>query len=164
MNKGYETRRAFLTRASVAGAAAATCGTGVAIASPPDPDRAKGRRVVGGSPYATFSRAVAFDRVVFVAGVVGQKPGTRDLVSTEFEPQCRQAMQNLKESVEAAGSTMEAVLKCTCFLTDFADFSVFNEIYHRYFPSNPPARSTVVVKELVVPNAKLEIDCITCVE
>ncbi len=162
MKTNSETRRAFLGKASATGAAIAVAGGAVAAAS--TAEEGKGRRVIGGGPYATFSRAVAFDRVVFVAGVVGQKPGTRQLVSTDFEPQCRQALENLKASVEAAGSSMDLVLKCTCFLTDVADFATFNDLYKGYFTSNPPARSTVVVKALVVPGAKLEIDCVTCLD
>jgi enamine deaminase RidA (YjgF/YER057c/UK114 family) len=65
--------------------------------------------------------------------------------------------------VEAAGSTMERVMKCGCFLTDGEDFPVMNKVFREYFPSTPPARSTVVVKALVVPNARIEIDCVTCV-
>ena len=160
MKSKDESRRAFLGRASVAGAAMAVAGGAVTTASAAE--AGKGRRVIGGSPFATFTRAVAFDRVVFVAGVVGHKPGTGKFVSTEFEPQCRQALANLKGSVEAAGSSMAEVLKCNCFLTDVADFATFNEVYKSFFQSNPPARSTVVVKELVVPGAKLEIDCVTC--
>jgi 2-iminobutanoate/2-iminopropanoate deaminase len=121
------------------------------------------RRVIPGSPYPTFSRAVVLDSLVFVAGVVGQKPGTRDLVAAEFEPQCRQALENLKASVEAAGSRLDDVLKCTVYITDAADFAAFNKVYVKYFPKDPPARSSVVVKELVVPGAKLEVDCVACV-
>ena len=162
MNTNGESRRAFLGRASVAGAALAVAGGAAGRASAADSP--KGRRIIGGSPYPTFSRAVAFEGVVFVAGVVGQAPGARELVSPGFEPQCRQALENLKASVEAAGSSMDQVLKCSCFLTDAADFATFNKVYSTYFPSNPPARSTVVVKELVVPGARIEIDCVTCLQ
>lgn len=120
-------------------------------------------RIVEGSPYSTFSRAVVFGGVAYVAGVVGQKPGSREMVSADFEPQARQTLDNLKASVEAAGSTMDRVLKCTVFLTDAADFATFNRVYVESFPKNPPARSTVVVKELVVPGAKLELDCFAAV-
>lgn len=158
-------------RGSGADPAAAGSGLGLAVggaaigpAAPGSALRAGGdRRVVPGSPYPTFSRAVVFGGVAHVSGVVGQKPGTRDLASADFAPQCRQAMENLKASVEAAGSTMARVLKCTCFLTDERDFGTFNRIYIAYFPADPPARSTVIVKALVVPGAKLEIDCIAAV-
>ncbi len=162
MDTNEATRRQFLSKASVVGAAVAAGSGATALAS--SDSAGPSRKVIEGSPYATFSRAVAFDRVVFVAGVVGQKPGTRDLASAEFGAQCRQAMENLKASVEASGSSMDKVLKCNCFLTDAGDFGTFNKIYSSHFPNDPPARSTVVVKELVVPGAKLEIDCITCVE
>ena len=143
------------------GAALAAAQTQTQTSAPP---ARPGRQVIPGSPYPTFSRAVRFDHVVFVAGVLGQKPGTRELVSAEFEPQCRQALENLKASVEAAGSTLDKVLKCTVYITDVADFPAFNKLYTEYFPHDPPARSSVVVKELVVAGAKLEIDCVTCVE
>ncbi len=130
---------------------------------PAERPRVETPRIVEGSPYPTFSRAVVFGGVAYVAGVVGQKPGTRDMVSTDFEPQARQTLDNLKASVEAGGSTMDRVLKCTVFLTDAADFQTFNRVYVEYFPKNPPARSTVVVKELVVPGAKLELDCFAAV-
>lgn len=159
-------RRQFLEGVGLAAVAAG--GAGLArgqAAEPPKRTRAaSGREVIPGSPYPTFSRAVRLDRLVFVAGVVGQKPGTRDLVSSEFEPQCRQTLENLKASVEAAGSTLAHVLKCTVYITDAADFATFNKLYVEYFPSAPPARSSVVVKELVVPGAKLEVDCVTYVD
>lgn len=150
-------RRTFLAKVTVAGSAAVLGGAAAATAG-----ERVGRHVVGGSPNPAFSRAVIFDRLVYVSGVVGTKPGTQEPAGTTFAPQCRQAMENLKASVEAAGSRMADILKCTCFLTEASDFASFNTIYTGYFPSGPPARSTVVVKELVVPGAKLEIDCVAC--
>lgn len=120
----------------------------------------KARRVIGPSPSPAFSRAVVFDNLVHVAGVLGTKAGLRELASPDFEGQCRQGLENLKASVELAGAKMENVLKCGCFLTDAADFDAMNKVYREFFPQDPPARSTVVVKELVVPGAKFEIDCI----
>lgn len=120
------------------------------------------RRVVGGSSNPVFSRAVAFGQLVYVSGVVGRKPGAHGTITEGFEAQCRQALENLKTSVEAAGSSMADVLKCTCFLTAVSDFAAFNKVYKTFFPSDPPARSTVVVKDTVVPGAKLEIDCVAC--
>ncbi len=157
-----ESRRAFLGKVSVAAPGLAvlggTAGTASAAVSAP------GRRVIGGSPSPAFSRAVAFQRLVFVAGVVGRVPGTGGPISADFETQCRQALKNLRASVDKAGSGMDKVLKCTCFLADASDFATFNKVFMSFFPKDPPARSTVVVKELVVPGAKLEIDCVTCLE
>ena len=123
-----------------------------------------GKQIIPGSPYATFSRAVRLDKLVFVAGVVGQKPGTRELAGGGFEAEARQAMENLKASVEASGSRMVNVLKCSVFIKDADDFATFNKVYITFFPKDPPARSSVVVKDLVVPGANLEIDCVTYVD
>lgn len=122
-----------------------------------------GRTVVAGSPSPAYSKAVIFGGVAYVAGVVGQKPGSRELVSAEFEAQCHQTLENLREAVEASGSTLDQVLKCTCFLTRAEDFQAFNKTYLSFFAKNPPARSTVVVKELVIPGALLEVDCFAAV-
>jgi len=158
MSTNVETRRDFLGKATVAGAVLAA---GAAVSTAKGDDKDDERRAIPARPGAPFSRAVSFGGVVFVAGVVGRAPGESDMASAEFEPQCRQALENLKASVEAAGSSMANVMKCNCFLTDIRDFAAFNKVFQSYFPSSPPARSTVVVKELVVPGARIEIDCVT---
>lgn len=158
MKTSGESRREFLGKASLAVPVLAVTG----VATPVSADEtAPQRRVVGGSPAAFFSRAVAFGKLVYVSGVLGTKAGLRELASPEFEGQCKQALDNLKASVEAAGSSMDKVLKCTCFLTEAADFDVMNKVYRTYFPNDPPARSTVAVKELVLAGAKFEIDCVS---
>jgi reactive intermediate/imine deaminase len=149
-------RRTFLRALSGAPAAAGVLGVaGLAAAE----DKKPGKRIVPGSVSPNYSKAVAADRLVFVSGVLGIKPGAREVVSPDFEAQCRQTLENLKASVEASGATLAQVVKCTCFLTDAADFATFNRVYVTFFPSDPPARSTVVVKELVAPGAKVEVDC-----
>ncbi len=176
MKSAEQSRRQFVAAAGAAavlgGAASPSAharthagGRGHAGSQAQQPAAGKaGRQVIPGSPYPTFSRAVRLDRLVFVAGVVGQKPGTREMVGGDFEAEARQALENLKASVEAAGSVMANVLKCTVYITDAADFATFNKVYTGYFPADPPARSSVVVKELVVPGARLEIDCVTFVD
>ena len=151
-------RREFLGTVAVAAPVAVAAGAGATLASANPSGGA--RRVVAARPGAPFSRAVILDNLVYVAGVVGRKPNSPELASRDFPPQCRQAMENLKASVESSASTMSKVLKCNCFLTDVSDFPAMNELFRAYFPSDPPARSTVVVKELVVPGAKIEIDCV----
>ncbi len=157
-----ESRRAFLRKVSVTAPAAVVFGGAAKVASAAE--SAGKRRVIPGSPSPLFSRAVTFNGLVYASGVVGRKPGSQATISEDFETQCRQALLNLKGSVEAAGSSMSKVLKCTCFLTDITDFPTFNKLYLSFFPSDPPARSTVVVKELVVPGAKLEIDCVASLD
>ena len=106
-----------------------------------------------------FSSSVTLDRTVYVSGSIGVEPGTRELPA-EFEAECRNVFESLKSKVEAAGSGLDRVLKCTCFLTDAGDFTTMNALFGEYFPAQPPARSTVVVKALVVEGARVEIDCI----
>ncbi len=162
MSTNDDSRRAFLGKVSVAAPAAVVLGGAAGMASAAGPGGK--RMIVPGSPSPAFSRAVTFNGLVYASGVVGRRPGSESTMSGDFETQCRQALENLKTSVEAAGSSMKNVLKCGCFLTDFADFPTFNKVYQSYFPSEPPARSTVVVKELVVPGAKLEIDCVASLD
>jgi len=155
-----DSRRSFLAGLGVAAVASTTFSSSAEATEPTDQ---LSKQIVPGSPYPTFSRAVRCGGMVYVSGVLGQRPGTRDLVSPEAPPQFRQALENLKASVETAGSSMDRVVKCNCFLTEASDFPRFNEVYVKFFSSQPPARSTVIVKELVVPGAKLEIDCVAFV-
>jgi 2-iminobutanoate/2-iminopropanoate deaminase len=127
--------------------------------NPPTTSNPPKKKVIpGNSP--NLSRAIGFEHILFVSGVLGVDSQTRKLVSAEFDGQCRQALTNLKASVEAGGSSLSQVLKCTCFLVEAADFEAFNKVYREFFPQDPPARSTVVVKELVMAGAKIEIDCV----
>jgi 2-iminobutanoate/2-iminopropanoate deaminase len=145
-----ETRRNFLTKAAVAAPVAALLSGSTAAGE---------RRVLKGPPNRPFSRAVIHDQVVYVSGSIGRDPETGKL-PPDFEAQCRNVFEQMKSGVEAAGSSMGRVLKCSCFLTDVGDFGTMNELFGKYFPKQPPARSTVVVKELVVEGAKVEIDCV----
>ena len=79
------------------------------------------------------------------------------------DAQARALAKEGKAVVEAGGSTMANVLKCTVFLTDVKDFGGMNSVYSTFFPKEPPARSTVVVAALVSAAAKVEIECIAAV-
>ncbi|MCK6484390.1 MAG: twin-arginine translocation signal domain-containing protein [Phycisphaerae bacterium] len=165
-----ETRRDFMGqvgKTALAGGAV-MMGAGATMAQPAEAEAhpshgRQRRRVVPGSPSPVYSRAVAFGDLVWVAGVVGVKPGTKE-IPRDVADEIRQALDNLKESVESADSRLDNVLKCTVFLKDYDHFKTFNEVYQSYFPKRPPARSTVVVKDFVVPGARIEIDCVTCVQ
>jgi 2-iminobutanoate/2-iminopropanoate deaminase len=95
-----------------------------------------------------YSVAIESGGFVFCAGQTGIDPATGDLVSADLEAQTRQVLTNLKNVLEAAGTSLERVVKTTVFLRDMADFPKMNAIYAEYFSSNPPARSTIAVAGL----------------
>lgn len=95
-----------------------------------------------------YSVAIQTDGFVFCSGQLGLNPATGDLVAAEVEAQTRQALTNLKNVLEAAGSSLEKVVKTTVFLKDMADFPKMNAIYGEFFSANPPARSTIAVAGL----------------
>jgi 2-iminobutanoate/2-iminopropanoate deaminase len=122
--------------------------------------QAPGRQVVtppGGRPSATLSPAIRVGDVLYLSGQLGT---SREAADTTIGGQTTRALENLKRVVEAAGATMGHIAKCTVFLTSVADFQGMNRAYTQFFPKEPPARSTVVVAALVVPDAKVEIECI----
>jgi 2-iminobutanoate/2-iminopropanoate deaminase len=95
--------------------------------------------------------------------VSGQLGTSRDAPDSTIQGQTKRALENVQKIVEAAGSTMANVLKCTVFLADVKDFAGMNSAYTQFFPKEPPARSTVAVAALVSPTAKVEIECIAAV-
>lgn len=103
----------------------------------------KAARAVG--PY---SQAVVAGGFVFTAGALGLDPQTGELVAADVAAQTRQALTNLKSILEAAGSSLDRVVKTTVFLTDFGNFGAMNAVYAEFFPADPPARSTVQVGPL----------------
>lgn len=115
--------------------------------------QAQAREAIGTST-ATLTPAIRVGNLVFASGAL---PG-RDADST-IQSQTTSTLNNIKRSLEAAGTTIDNAVKCTVFLIDGADFRGMNESYAKMWPVAPPARTTVIVKALVVPNAKLEIEC-----
>ena len=90
---------------------------------------------------------------------IGNRPGTRELADTGIAGQARQAPENVKALLAAAGSSLDRVVKCTVFLTDIKDYAAMNTVYATYFPKDPPARSTVAGSGLAL-GARVEIECI----
>jgi 2-iminobutanoate/2-iminopropanoate deaminase len=109
---------------------------------------------------ATLSPGTRVGDVIFTSGQTGT---SRNAPDSTIQTQTKKALDNVKAVVEAGGSTMANVLKCTVFLVDVKDFGGMNSVYSTYFPKEPPARSTVVVAALVSPAARVEIECIAAV-
>jgi 2-iminobutanoate/2-iminopropanoate deaminase len=98
----------------------------------------KGPRAIG--PYSQAIKAGGF---IFTAGQIALDPATAQLVEGDIARQTVRVLDNLKAIVEAAGSSLNRAVKTTVYLKDMNDFAAMNEVYARYFPENPPARSTV---------------------
>src|SRR5256714_12903339 len=84
----------------------------------------------GGAPY---SQAIVANGFVFTAGQIGAKADGSGLVGDSVEEQTERVIANLKAILEASGSSLDRVVKTTCFLSDLANFSAFNEVYRGYF-------------------------------
>ena len=110
---------------------------------------------------APFSSAVRVDNTLYLSGVIGVIPGTLEVPESGVEEEARLAMEEIRATVEAFGSSMDRVVKCTVFLADESDRSAFNQIYMSYF-DKLPARSGVTVKALAL-DARAEVECIAIV-
>ena len=109
-----------------------------------------------------YEQAIRIDGLVFTAGQIPIDPKTGNVVAGGIAEQTRQVLENLKAVLEAAGSSMDRVVKATVFLKNMADFPAMNEVYAEYFSGSNPARSTVAVAEL--PRGSLvEIDLVALV-
>lgn len=94
-----------------------------------------------------YSQAIAAGGLLFTSGQIPLDPATNAVCGDTVEVQARQVMQNLDAVLKAAGTSLDKVVKSTCFLQDMADFAKFNEVYAEFFV-NKPARSCVAVKAL----------------
>jgi 2-iminobutanoate/2-iminopropanoate deaminase len=111
-----------------------------------------------------FSSAVRSGDFIFLSGALGALPGVNppQLVEGGIGPETRQTMDNIVTVLDAAGATLEDLIKCTVFLADIADYAAMNEVYVEYFPSDPPARSAMAGSGLAL-GALVEIECIAAV-
>lgn len=106
-----------------------------------------------------YSQAIRVGDFVFCAGQAGLDPATGKLVEGGIKAETRRVLQNLSAALEAAGSSLSRVVKTTVFLTNLDDFKAMNAVYAEFFPSAPPARSTVQVSRLPA-GACVEIEAI----
>jgi 2-iminobutanoate/2-iminopropanoate deaminase len=106
-----------------------------------------------------YSQAIRAGDLVFVSGQIPLDPATGAPVAGDIAAQTRRVMQNLQAVLEAAGTSLGAVVKTTIFLADLGDFAVVNEVYGGYFTPPAPARATVQVARLPK-DVRIEIDAI----
>lgn len=111
-------------------------------------------------PVGPYSPGVIFERLIFVSGQGAIDPATGELSGPDVESQTEQVLKNISSILEAAGSSLQHVLRCGVFLTDIAEFPKMNAVYGRMFGANRPARTTVQVPALPRVGLKVEIDAV----
>jgi 2-iminobutanoate/2-iminopropanoate deaminase len=110
-------------------------------------------------PTGPYSQGIAHGSLVFIAGQTAINPKTGELVKGTIQDETGQTLDNLKAVLQAAGSSLDKVLKTTVFLQDMEDFCAVNSVYAEFFPENPPARTCVEVSAMPK-GAKVEIEAI----
>ncbi|MGD9396914.1 MAG: RidA family protein [Candidatus Thorarchaeota archaeon] len=95
-----------------------------------------------------YSQGIKANGFVFCSGQIPANPSTGELVTGSITEQTKQSLSNVKGVIEAAGSSMDRVVKCTVFLKNMDDFSEMNEEYSKWFSDPPPARAAVEVARL----------------
>jgi 2-iminobutanoate/2-iminopropanoate deaminase len=106
-----------------------------------------------------YSQGIAAGEFLFLSGQVPLDPASGSLLKGTVQEEVARVLENLKAVLEAAGSSLDRVVRTTVFLTDLGDFEAMNEVYARYFGAGRPARSTVQVAALPR-GARVEIDAI----
>lgn len=106
-----------------------------------------------------FSEAVRVGSTLYLSGQVGIVPGSMKLVEGGIKAEARQAMENIKATLEAHGYAMADVVKCTAMLADMSEWGSFNDVYKTFFTGRYPARSAFGTNGLAL-GARVEIECI----
>jgi 2-iminobutanoate/2-iminopropanoate deaminase len=114
---------------------------------------------LGPKAIGPYSQAVRANGFVFVSGQIALDPRTQELVPGDITAQTERVLENLRAILQAAGSSLEKVVRTTVFLADMSDFASMNQVYARYFRQDFPARSTVQAARLPR-DVRVEIDAI----
>lgn len=109
-----------------------------------------------------YSQAIVTGNLVFTSGQIAINPASGAVEASTIEEQTEQVCKNLKAVLTEAGSSLENVVKTTCFLRDMADFAAFNQVYGKYF-TGKPARSCVAVKTLPK-NVLVEVEAVAVID
>lgn len=113
-------------------------------------------------PIGPYSQAICVNGWLYVSGQIPLDPVTGDIVRGDFKVQVERVLENIRAIVESTGGRLEDVVKVTVYLRDIGRFSEFNEVYSKYFPRDPPARSVIGVSSLPR-GVELEIDVVAYV-
>src|SRR5579862_1831149 len=111
------------------------------------------------TPAGPYSPGMGFERLIFVSGQGGVDPAT-GILADDVEAQTEQVLKNVQAILEAAGSSLQHVLRCGVFLIDIGEFKKMNGVYSRMFGDHRPARTTVQVAGLPGAGLRVEIDAI----
>ena len=114
----------------------------------------------GPKPAGPYSHAVVANGFVFIAGQGPVDPGT-GTIPDAFADQVRQTLRNVQTILEAAGTSLDNVVKVNAYVTDLTRFQEFNEVYREFFQQDPPARTTVGASLL---GFLVEVDCVASIE
>ena len=115
------------------------------------------------TPVGPYSQAVRAGNLLFVSGQGALNPQTGQPEREGVAAETRRVMENLKAILEAGGSSLDRVVKSTCYLADMGDFQAFNAVYAEYFPKDPPARTTIQAGRLPL-DFRVEVDVIATVD
>ncbi len=111
-------------------------------------------------PVGPYSPGVVYERLLFVSGQGAIDPATGELAGPDVESQTEQVLKNIASILEAAGSSLQHVIRCGVFLTDIREFPKMNTVYSRMFGDNRPARTTIQAAALPLPGLRVEIDAV----
>jgi 2-iminobutanoate/2-iminopropanoate deaminase len=109
-----------------------------------------------------FSSAVRVDNLLFLSGALGYDREKGALVEGGIQAETRKTLENISQTLETFGSSMDKVVKCTVFLADISEWEAMNEVYKTFFPIKP-ARSALGASGLAL-NARTEIECIAVID
>ena len=135
----------------------AAAATAASAASPPAIEFLNSGKVT--PTTLPFSEAVRVGDTLYLSGQVGIKPGTLELAPGGIQAEARQALDNIRTTLETHGYALRDVVKCTVMLADIAEWATFNEVYKTFFSPPYPARSALGTNGLAI-GARVEVECI----